>query len=64
VLSIDLSNVSESLEGCWVVFSASSGSPLGSGDTPLDAVNDAQVETSDPNILLVLVPSTSMPISA
>ena len=64
VLNVDLSEIPQNLQGRWVVFRASKGSPLGSGETPLDALHDAHVQASDPDILLVLVPTPETPISA
>ena len=56
---IDFSDVPASLEGKWVVYREADHVALGYGDTPREALEQAQVAAEDPGILLARIPGRS-----
>lgn len=60
--SVDFSKIPDTLEGKWVVFREQGEVPLGAGDTPAEALAQAEVGQSEPGIILARVPSTKTPL--
>jgi hypothetical protein len=57
--SVDFTALPDGLEGQWVVVSTDTRQVLGSGATPEQAMERANVELGDPDVVLTRVPEGS-----